>query len=333
VPESRDPAAAGKLDWLGAALATFGLGGIVYGLIEAPQRGWTSPDIVAALTLGAAALVAFLRVERRHPAPMLPLGLFRSRTFTGTNSLTFFLYAALGGGLFFVPLNLIQVQGYSATAAGAALLPFILLIFVLSRWAGGLIGRYGARAPLVIGSLVATIAYLLYAFPSVGGSYWVTFFPGTVVLGLGMAICVAPLTTTVMSSVEPAHAGTASGVNNAASRVAALLAIALFGVILRPVFDAALDQALSRAALDPTVLDAIARQRDKLAAIELPRTAPAEALRAARLAIGEAFVVGFRWVMVLSALLCLASALVAWWSIDGTRARSLTESRKSSLPR
>jgi predicted MFS family arabinose efflux permease len=259
---------------------------------------------------------------------MLPLGLFRSRTFAGTNALTFFLYAALGGGLFFVPLNLIQVQGYSATAAGAALLPFILLIFVLSRWAGGLIGRYGARTPLVVGSLVCAVAYLLYAVPNVGGSYWLTFFPGTFVLGIGMAICVAPLTTTVMNSVEAAHAGTASGINNAASRVAALLAIALFGAVLTPVFQTVLDQALSQVTLDSSVLQAIKQQREKLAAIELPANAPKDALRVARHAIGEAFVAGFRWIMVLSAALCVASALAAWWSVDAAQVKG---SRRSSL--
>lgn len=334
LPESRDEEAQGPVDWAGAALATVGFGGVVYGLIEAPQRGWAAPDVLAMFLVGVVALAAFLYVESRSAAPMLPLSLFRSRTFSGANVLTFFLYAALGGGLFFVPLNLIQVQGYSATAAGAALLPFILLIFLMSRWAGGLIERYGARTPLVVGSLVTAAAYLMFVIPSVGGSYWLTFFPPTFVLGVGMAICVAPLTTTVMSSVAAAHAGTASGVNNAASRVAALLAVALFGIIMTPVFNAVLDPSLAQAQLPPVLLDSIEQQRDRLAAIELPVSADLQARMAARELISAAFVAGFRWIMVLSALLCLASAAVAWWFIEDPRgAGAVRESRRGTPPR
>ena len=318
VPESRNESENGPPDWMGAALATLGLGGLVYGLIEAPQRGWTSPDILAALILGAGALALFLYVEERVRFPMLPLKLFGARTFTGANLLTFLLYAALGGGLFFVPLNLIQVQGYSATAAGAALLPFILLIFVLSRWAGGLVDAYGQRLPLVVGPAIAGVGYLLFAWPSVGGSYWTTFFPGAFVLGLGMAVSVAPLTTTVMNSVNARYAGTASGINNAASRVAALLAVALFGAVITPVFNAHLDAALTVMDLPPAVIDVIRTQQEKLAAIELP-AADAATIEMARRAISEAFVSGFRWIMAISALMCFASAAVASMMIGSAR--------------
>ena len=232
VPESRDPAATGAVDAKGAALATLGLGGIVYALLEVPARGWTAWPVLAAGAVGIVAALLFVAVERRSRAPMLSLELFSIRNFSAANLLTLLLYAALGGGLFFFPLNLIQVQGYSATAAGAALTPFVLIMFVLSSWAGRLVDRVGSKLPLVVGPAIAACGFVLFALPGSGGSYWTTFFPAVVVLGFGMTVTVAPLTTTVMNSVGPDRAGVASGVNNAVSRTAALLAIAVFGVVI-----------------------------------------------------------------------------------------------------
>jgi MFS family permease len=254
---------------------------------------------------------------------MLPLKLFRSRNFSGANLLTLFLYSALSGSLFFFPLNLIQVQGYPATAAGAALLPFILIMFLLSRWSGGLVKRYGARLPLVIGPIVAAGGFALFMLPGAkdpGKSYWVTFFPAAVVLGLGMAISVAPLTTTVMSSVKSNRAGIASGINNAVSRTAGLLAIAVLGIVMLQTFNTKLDRRLQALQITPEVKQAIDEQRSKLAAAELPESLEPSLGQELKQAIDAAFISGYRRVMAVSMILALLSALSAWLLIDGKRA-------------
>jgi EmrB/QacA subfamily drug resistance transporter len=310
VPESRRAGPAERLDVAGAVLATLGLGGCVFFFTEAPARGWDAPLVLLALAIGIAALAAFILVERRQAAPMLPLALLRERNFAGANLLTLLLYAALGGGLFFLPLNLIQVQGLSATAAGAALLPFILVMFVLSRWAGGLVDRRGARGPLIVGPLIAAAGFALLAWPGIGASYWSGFLPGVAVLGLGMAITVAPLTTTVMNSVAEESSGTASGVNNALSRMAGVLAIAVFGALMAAVFEPRLRAGLAAAGVPAEFAGAVWEQRTRLAAIELP-AGGGGAVEGARRAVQEAFVAGYRWIMVASAALALASAAIA----------------------
>ena len=315
VPESRGESSAGPIDWLGAVLAAVGLGGIVYALIEAQFAGWSNRPVLGALALGACALAAFLVVEWRHSAPMLPLRLFRSTDFAGANLLTLLLYFALGGSLFFLPLNLIQVQGYSTVAAGAALLPFVLLMFVLSRWAGGLVDRHGAKLPLIIGPAIAACGFASFAIPDVGGGYWTTFFPAALVLGFGMTLTVAPLTTTVMQSVASNAVGVASGVNNAVSSVAGLLAIASFGMVMSLTFDVDLKARLAASGLSPETVTAVESQRSKLAAIEVPSNVSPEARASIEGAIAAAFVAGFRRVMLIAALLALASAASAWLMI------------------
>jgi len=318
VPESRDPAAPARLDWAGALLATLGLGGVTYGLVEPARLGWSDPRVLGALLLGGLALAAFLAVEARTPTPMMPLSLFRSRAFAGANLLTFFLYAALGGTLFFLPFNLIQVQGYSATAAGAALLPFVGLMFLLSRWSGGLVDRYGARRPLLVGPAIAAAGFALLAVPGVGGSYATTFLPAILVLGCGMAVSVAPLTTTVMGAVEERHAGLASGINNAVSRAAGLLAVAVLGLVLVGAFGRGLDRRLGGLDLPPAARQALAAERTKLAAITVPATVQGDLRARVQEAIEQAFVDGFRRVLLAAAGLAGLAALTAAWTIPRT---------------
>lgn len=318
VPESRG-AGTGGLDWGGALLASLALGGLVYGLIEAPARGWLDTGVMASLVLAALGALGFVIVERRHPAPLLPLALFRVRDFSAANLLTLLLYAALGALMFFLPLNLIWVQGYSATQAGAALVPFILIMFALSGWAGGLVDRYGARPPLVIGPLIAAVGFAAFMLPDVGGSYWTSFFPAILVLGFGMTVTVAPLTTTVMNALDAAHAGVASGINNAVSRAAGLLAIALLGIVMQRAYDGELDRRIAAAQLPAAVMTQLDVQRGKLAAPTLPPSTPPAARKAVEHAVSAAFVHGFRWVMGISALLAAGSAVCAWAMLGRTR--------------
>ena len=300
-----------KVDWTGAALAALGLGSLVYGLIESSQVGFGDRTVIVFLIAAAVLLIVFVMFEARVSHPMLPLALFRSRVFSGTNLLTFLLYAGLGGTLFFLPLNLIQIQHYPATAAGAVLLPFILLMFALSPWSGGLVSRYGARIPLVLGPLVVACGYALFLRPGVGGNYWVDFFPPVAVLGLGMAISVAPLTTVVMGSVSETRAGIASGVNNAVARTAGLVAIAVFGIIMLQVFKSELNRRLAESHLPSSVLQSVQAQSNKLAAIEVGADQSPDTQQFLRRAVDESFVSGFRAVMLVGALLAAASAVTA----------------------
>ena len=316
VPESRDDGANANVDWLGSALATLGLGLLVYGLIEASRLGFGAPMVLATIFAGSLSLVVFLLVEARLPNAMLPLALFRSRNFSGANLLTLFLYTGLGGGMFFFPLNLIQIQGYSATGAGAAWLPFILIMFLLSRWSGGLVKSYGARTPLIVGPAIAAAGYGLFMIPEVGGSYWTTFFPAMVVLGLGMAVSVAPLTTTVMNAVAKNRAGVASGVNNAVSRIAGLLGIAVLGIIIVHSFNRELDRRLARMDIAAEARRAVDAQRVRLAGVEFPSSIDEKTRDALKRAIEESFVFGFRQVMLTAVGLSLASAFVAFTLIE-----------------
>jgi EmrB/QacA subfamily drug resistance transporter len=311
VPESRDEKAR-RLDLPGAVLATLGLGGLVFGLLEGPRLGFVHPAILTGLIGGGLMLVAFGLVEERSAEPMVPLDLFRSRTFAGANLLTLLLYAALGGAFFFVPFDLIQVHDYSPAAAGAAMLPLIALLSLLSSWAGRLADRYGVRRALIIGPLIAGTGFALLALPGTGGSYWTTFFPGMLVLGLGMSGTVAPLTTAVMTSFGPERAGVASGINNAVSRTAALLSIAVFGLVAYQRFGRSLAHQLESLGVSPEVRELLWRDRGKLAALSIPRSLPTQLRTSLEQAVDVAFVDAFRAIMLLAAGLAVAAGVIAW---------------------
>jgi EmrB/QacA subfamily drug resistance transporter len=321
VPESRSPDAR-QIDWLGAATATLGLATLVYGFIESGAVGWIDPRVYGTLISGFVFLALFLLVERRGKTPMVPLDLFKSSSFSGANLLTLLLYAALGVFFFLFPMNLIQIQNYSPAEAGAASLPMIFLVFILSRWSGGLVTRYGSKAPLMIGPLIVAAAFAIFAARSVSPSYWSGPFLGFLVLGFGMAISVAPLTTVVMNSVRQDRTGAASGINNAVARVAGVLAIAVLGIVMVAAFAHSLRASLAGLHLDAGALHYLVSNESRLGGLHPPAGLTPEMTAQVRGAIAHAFVFGFRIIMLICAGLAITSAFVAWRMIPARGAET-----------
>jgi len=281
----------------------------VLGLLEWPPLGPGHPLVIGSLVIGVVGLALLIVAEYREKRPMMPLHLFQSRPFSLTNLLTLLLYGALGVVIFLVPLLLIQVKHYSATAAGAAFLPFPIIMFVLSRWSGGLVARTGPRMPLTIGPAIAAVGLALFARVGVNDSYWVTVFPAVIVLGLGMAITVAPLTTTVMSAVPSDHAGVASGINNTVARVAGLLAIAVFGVVLVRRFETKMRPTLEQSWISPQAKARIETEMSKMAGAQLD-SVPLDPRRRSLVerAVRESFLSGFHLVAIEAAVIALVAA-------------------------
>jgi MFS family permease len=227
--------------------------------------------------------------------------------------------------LYYFPFVLIQVHGYSATAAGSAFVPFVVITFLMSRWAGGLVTRYGARLPLIIGPMIAAGGFALFAVPDTDGSYWTTFFPAIVVLGLGMSFVIAPLTTTAMNSVEGRHSGLASGVNNAVSRSAGLLAIPLLGIFVFLTFSATLDARTAGLDLSPQARQQLESEKVDLGAAKVPKGVSGEAAAEVKGAVAESFVAGFRVAMAAAAILAVASAAASALIIEGKGSAGRTE--------
>jgi len=324
VPDVRIGRDRPTIDWWGAGLATAGLTLVVFGIIGATTGGVAQASVLGPLVAGLALLAVFVLLETRTRSPMMPPDLFRSPTFLGANLLTLLVYFALTGAFFVLPFNLVRVHGYSATMTGAAYLPFALSIGVLSRWAGGLLDRFGARLPLIVGPVITAAGFLLFALPGAGGSYWTTFFPAMVVVGLGMAVTVAPLTSTVMAAVDETRVGVASGVNNAVARVAALLAVAIVGVIALAVFARALSSRVEALDLPPALRSVMVAQSGSLGDVSIPTGASAAQARALEGAVAESLVACFRYVAVLAALLAVAGGIAAAVTLEATPTRIAT---------
>lgn len=318
VPESRDEGVANdRLDYVGALLATVGLGGMTYGFIEVGRSGFTVTNLVVLLS-GVALLVVFVMWEARTPHPMMPLRLYRSPVFSGANLLTLFLYAALQGVFFFWSLNLIQVQNYREDVAGLAGLPFTILLILMSRQSGKIADRIGPRIPLTLGPALTGVGFALLAVPGLTdgpSTYWTTFFPGLLAIGFGMGIAVAPLTTAVMGSVPQNSAGTASGINNAASRTAGVLAIAILGAVVLLQFDQALDARTANIDLSDTARAELALQASELGNAQVPESVSPALQAEVQRAIRLAFVDSFRLTALIGAALSWISAAFAWYTL------------------
>jgi EmrB/QacA subfamily drug resistance transporter len=319
VPESRDEHASREIDWAGAILATLGLGALVYGLIRVQTPDGHVEGGISAL-IGIVVLVAFMLVERRAKHPMMPLAMFSSPGFRIANLYTLALYLAMGGALYFFPYLLIDVQGYSPTAAGATFLPFVILQFACSRWSGGLVHRLGARIPLTVGATLAGCAFILYSLPGAGvGNYWTTYFPAVLTLGIAAVFFIAPLTTTVFDTSDKELSGVASGINNAVARTAGLLAIALFGIVFTVIFATGFDGRLERAHVSPQMRAVANAETAKFAGGTLPPDVPPADRPAVTVAMQAGYIAGFRGVQYVSAGVSFLAALIAWFALPGRR--------------
>jgi EmrB/QacA subfamily drug resistance transporter len=321
VRESRDMEAFRGIDWLGIALSSAGLAGPVFALIEQPNYGWGNPVVWVPMVAGVACFALFVLREARARHPMLELSLFRIRNFRVANLTTLAAYAGLIGGLFFVGLFLQQVAGYSPIEAGLATTPVSLILFFLSpRW-GALASGTGPRLPMCIGPIVGGIGLIMLLRVGSDPSYIADVLPAIVVFGLGLSATVAPLTATVLDSVEERHVGIASGVNNGIARVAGLLAIAVLGAVISAGFGSTLDSNLGDRPLGPQAQRAV--ESAKKQPLAVPSTEKLPPLQAQRVetASADASTSAFHLGVAIAGLLMIAGGVFAGVGIENPRRR------------
>ncbi len=314
VAESRDPDAPRELDWLGATLSTFGFGAITFALIQSSSAGW-SIGLRGSMFVGVALLAYFVLHEHRAVNPLVPPSIFRSRTFAIINLATLFLYGSLGAIFYEMPFVMIQAHGYSALQTALATLPMGICMIVLSRFAPMLAQRIGMRAVLTLGPAIVTAGYLLLALLEPMRSYWAAFFPGVLIAGIGMGITVAPLTTGVISAADPRNIGIASGINNAVSRIAGLLAIAALTVVLAAIYGTSIARSLDAMHATPSMRSAVAAQQDRLGGAHFANPALQRAST-------QAFENGYRGVALGCALLAALAALADAFGIEEAKLRT-----------
>ncbi|MBN1219922.1 MAG: MFS transporter [Anaerolineae bacterium] len=316
VPESKSEVMPESQDWLGAGLITLGLGGLIFGLIEGPRRGWQDPLVWVSIVISLVCLVGFVIVENKTEHPMIPFSLFKHRVFTGVTLMTFVLYFAMSGVFFFLTLNLQQIQRFSATMAGAAFMPIIVLLFLMSRWSGEFADRVGPRLPMIVGPIVIAIGFFMYMLPGVSADYWLTFLPATIVFGLGLGITVAPLTAVALGAVPTPLSGLASGVSNAASRVATMLAVAMLGAVMILQFGISLQYETRNLPLSEPDRLILEEETLNLGGAEPPPGLPPGLTAAIEVAIDRAFIDAFRMMMAFCGILALISAGISVFTIS-----------------
>lgn len=306
---------AGKqVDWAGGLSAIAALAPLTYALLRAGQQGLGDPGVIAGLVMAVFMFAVFLRVEQRAAAPMVPLQLFRSRSFAGLNLMTLVIFTAVGGVMFMVPMVLIYSFGYSPAQTGAAVIPSMLAMFVLAPRVGRYADRAGPRLPLTIGPLISAAAYLLFS-QTTSPDYLSGVLAPIVLMGVGFGIWVTPLTSSVMSAAGERNAGIASGINNAIARLAQLLAIACLGIIATVVFNGAIDIELSAMGLPAQALGLLEEQRELLGAMSVPDGFPAEYALALESSVRVAFREAFAAVCLVCAALCCIAAALGRWSV------------------
>jgi len=319
VPETKNNEST-KIDWPGTFLIFISLLGIIYGLITGPDKGWGNGFALQSLIGGIATFILFIFVELREKDPLVPLKIFKSKLVTGANIATLCLYFALSGVIFFLVLNFQQVQHYPPLYAGMGMLPSILLITFLSGPAGSLADKIGPRIPMIVGPLIVSLGMFSLVFSGTHANYFISFLPGLILFGAGMALVIAPLTKSALA-VEQKYSGTASGVNNAVARVAGLLAVALLGAIVFSLFSGELAQKVSASTMSSSQKQIIMSQSKKMAAIEIPNSFGSNRI-VAQTAIDTSFLKGFKVAMGINGALAFLSSVVAFFTIHNKKKTS-----------
>lgn len=304
----------GKLDIVGMLLIAGSLCSVSFGLINGPVLGWTSPAINISFVLAAAFIAAFYHQEKLTANPLIPFSIFKDRLVLGSNLATFFLYFALNSTLFFLVLNFQQIQEYSPLETGLAVLPITLMIAWLAGPSGSIADKIGPRLQMILGPVIVALSMLVASRPGLSTNYAFDYFPSFILFGAGIAFVIAPLTKSALS-VKDKLSGTASGINNSVARIAALMAIAVMGAVMLSAYGARLESGVEGLQITQAEKDQILEQKGRLAAIDLPETLSTQEEAAAKGAINNAFVYGFRRIMYVNALFAFIAGLISYFLI------------------